>query len=79
MASVFSYYVACFHNSSDPNDHLTHSPHTDHCFHSPYHIPDSSLTGELIRLGISTIVQPRVCNAPHPFVKPRRLTPTCPR
>jgi len=79
MASACSYYVACFHNSNDPTDHLTHSPHTGHCFHSPYHIPDSSLTAELIRLLIATIVQHRFCNAPHPFMNPRRLTPTCPR
>ena len=79
MASVYSHYVACFHNSSDPNDHLTHSPHTGHCFHSPYHIPNSSLTVELIRLLIDMIVQSRIRNPSHPFVEPRRLTPTCPR
>ena len=56
MASVFSYYVPCFHYSSDCNDHLTHSPRAGHCFHSPYHIPNSSLTVELIRLLIATIV-----------------------
>jgi hypothetical protein len=78
MASVLSYYVACFHNSSDRDDHLTHSFRTGHCVHSPFHIPDSSLTAELIRLLIATIVQSRVCNVPHPFVEPRRLTPTCP-
>jgi hypothetical protein len=68
MALAFSYYVACFHNSNDPNDHLTHTHHTGHCFHSPYHIPDPSLTAELNRLFIATIVQPRIRNAPHPFV-----------
>ena len=33
MASVFSYYVACFHYSSDRDDHLTHSPRAGHCFY----------------------------------------------
>ena len=66
MASVFSYYAASFHYSSDPHDQLTQSPRAGHDFYSPYHIPDSSLTVELIRLLIATIVQPRICNAPHP-------------
>jgi len=38
------------------------------CFHAPHHISDSSLTVELNRLFIATIVQPRSRNAPHPFV-----------
>lgn len=38
MASVFSYYAACFHYSSDRNDQLTHSPRAGHCFHSPHPI-----------------------------------------
>jgi hypothetical protein len=33
MASVFSYYEACFHYSSDRDDHLTHWPRTGHCFY----------------------------------------------
>ena len=39
MASVFSYYVACFRYASDPSDQLTHSPRAGHEFYSPYHIP----------------------------------------
>jgi len=78
MASVFSYYVASFPSSSDPNDQLTHSPRARHGFHSPHYIPDSSLTVELIRLLIATIVTPLTRNAPHPFMEPRRMTPTCP-
>ena len=58
MALVFSYYVPCFHYSSDRDDHLVHSLRAGHGFHSPHHIPDSSLTVELIRLLIATIVQP---------------------
>ena len=78
MASVFSYYVACFHYSSDRTDQLTHSPPADHSFHSPHLIPDSSLTVELIRLLTATIVMPLTRNALHPFMEPRRMTPTCP-
>ena len=33
MASVFSYYVACFHCSSDRDGHLTHSPRAGRCFY----------------------------------------------
>lgn len=33
MASVFSYYVACFHDSSDRDDHLIHWPRVGHCFY----------------------------------------------
>ncbi|MBI3807190.1 MAG: hypothetical protein HY281_06705 [Nitrospirae bacterium] len=58
MASVFSYYAVSFHYSSDRNDQLTQSPNTRHYFHSPHYIPDSSLTVELIRLRIATIVAP---------------------
>ena len=68
MASAFSDYVVCFHYSSNRNDHLTHSPRAGFCFHAPHHISDSSLTVELNRLFIATIVQPRIGNAPHPFV-----------
>ena len=78
MASVFSYYVPCFHYSSKWNDHLTHSPRAGHCFHSPYYIPNSSLTVELIRLLIATLVTPLIRNASHPFMEPRRMTLTCP-
>ena len=79
MASVFSYNVACFHYSSARDDYLTHSPRAGHCFYSPHHIPDFSLTVELIRLLLATIVKPFIRNAPHPFMEPRRMTPTCPR
>ena len=78
MASVFSYYVACFHYSGDRDNHLTHSPRAGHGFHSPHHIPDSGLTVELIRLLTATIVKPSLRNAPYPFMEPRRMTPTCP-
>jgi len=78
MASVFSYSVASFPSSSDCDDHLTHSPRAGQCFHSPHHIPDSSLTVDLIRLLLATIVTPLTRNAPHPFMEPRRMTPTCP-
>jgi hypothetical protein len=71
-------YVVCFHYSSSRDDHLTHSPRAGHCFHSPHHIPDSSLTVELNRLFIATIVQPRIRNAPHPFMESPRMTPPCP-
>lgn len=66
MASVFSYYAASFHSSSDHNDQLTQSPCADHCSHSLRHIPNPSSTVELIR------------NAPHPFMEPRRMSPTGP-
>lgn len=59
MASVFSYYVVCFH--------------------SPHHVSDSSLTVELNCLFNATIVRPRIRNAPHPIMEPRRMTPPCPR
>lgn len=78
MSSVFSPHAASFHCSSDRNDQLTRSPRAGHDLYSPYHIPDSRVTVELIRLLIDTIVQPRVCNAPLP-VEPRRMTPTGPR
>ncbi len=48
MASVFSYYVASFHSSSDRDDHLTQSPRADHSFHSLRHILDSNSTVEPI-------------------------------
>jgi len=78
MASVFSYYAAYFHYSSDRDDQLTHSPRAGHCVHSPHHSSDSSLTVELIRLFIATIVKPLIRNAPHLFMEPRRMTLTCP-
>ena len=78
MASVFSYYLVCFHYSSNRDDHLTHSPPAGLCFHAPHHISNSSLTVELSRLFIATIVQPRIRNAPHPFIEPPRMTPPCP-
>jgi len=58
MASVFSYYTASFYSSSDCNDQLTQLPCAGHGFHSPHYLPDSSLTVELIRLPIATIVTP---------------------
>ena len=45
----------------------------------PHHISDSSLTVKLNRLFIATIVQPRIRDALHPFMEPRRMTPTGPR
>ena len=66
MASVFSHYATSLHCSSDRNDQLTQSPRASHGFHSPHYIPDSSLTVELIRLLIATIVNPLIRNAPHP-------------
>mgnify|MGYP001608237252 CR=1 FL=1 len=76
MASVFSYYVPCFQSSSNCNDQLKQSPCAGHGFHSPHHVPGSSLTVELIRLLIATILQLRIRNAHHPFMEPRRMTPT---
>ncbi|OAI46845.1 hypothetical protein AYO43_05550 [Nitrospira sp. SCGC AG-212-E16] len=64
MASVFSYYAASFHSTSDCNDQLTQSPRAIHCLHSPQHIPDSSSMVKLIRLLIATIVNPLIRNAP---------------
>jgi hypothetical protein len=66
MSSVLSPHAASSHCSSDRNDQLTQSPRAGHDLYSPYHIPDSRVTVELIRLLIATIVQPRVCHAPHP-------------
>lgn len=57
MASVYSCYVASLRFPSDPSDQLAQSPRAGHEFYSPYYIPDSSLTAELIRLLIATIVQ----------------------
>ena len=56
MVSVFSYYATCLLYSTDPGDQLIQSPRADHGFYSSHHIPDSSLTVELIRLFIATIV-----------------------
>jgi len=66
MASVLSYYATSLHYSSDPNDQLIQSPRASHGFHSSHPIPYSSLTVELIRLLIATIVKPLIRNAPHP-------------
>jgi hypothetical protein len=77
-------------SSYDPVDTLHHTDRENRamasvfsyyevCFHSPHHISDSSLTVELNRLFIATIVQPRIRNALHPFMEPRRMTPTGPR
>lgn len=78
MASVFSSYAASVHFSSDPNDQLTQSPRAGHSFRSPHPIHDSRVTDKLIRLLIATIVQPRIRNALHLFMEPRRMTPTGP-
>ena len=75
MASVFSYYAACFDSSSDREDQLTQSPRAIDCLHSPHHIPDSSSMVKRIRLLIAAIVNPHIRNAPHPFMEPRRMTP----
>ena len=77
MASVFSYYAVSFLCSSDRNDQLTESLRADHGFHSPHYIPDSSLTVELICLLIGAIVQFCLRISSHPFMEPRRMTPTC--
>jgi hypothetical protein len=79
MASVFSYYTAPFGSSSNREDHVTQSPRAIHCLHSPHHILDFSSMVKRIRLLIATIVNPHIRNAPHPFMEPRRMTPTCPR
>ena len=78
MASVFSYYADSFRSSSDRIDQLIQSSRAGHGFHPPRPIPDSNLTVEPIRLLKATIVQPRIRSAPHPFMEPRRMTPTCP-
>ncbi len=78
MASVFSYYVASFYDSSDRHDQLTQPPRAGHGFHSSHAIPDSSLTVELIHLLIVTTVKSCIRNAPHPLMEPRRMTPTGP-
>ena len=78
MASVFSYSAPPRHYSSNPNDQLTRSPRAHHGFHSPYHFPHSISTIELIRLLIATIVSPLIRNTLHPFMEPRRMTPTGP-
>ena len=75
MASVFSSYTASFHFSSDPNDRLTQSPSAGHGFDST---PDSGLTTKLTRLLIATTAKPRIRNALHPLMEPRRMTPTRP-
>ena len=78
MASVFSSYAASFHYSGDPHDQLTQPSRPRYCFHSPHHFLDSISTIKLIRLLIATIVSPLIRNAPHPFMEPRRMTPTGP-
>ena len=75
MASVFSYYATSVHFSSDPRDQLTQSAPTGYSFAAT---PDSSLTAKLIRLLIATTAKPCIRNAPHPFMEPRRMTPTGP-
>jgi hypothetical protein len=71
MASVCSYYGTSFHSSSDRHDQLTLSPPVNHGF-------DSSLTATLIRRLIARTAKPCIRNAPHPFMEPRRMTPTGP-
>lgn len=58
MSSVFSSHAAAFHWASDRNDQRTQSPSAAHDSYSPYHIPDSRVTVELIRLLIATMVSP---------------------
>jgi hypothetical protein len=79
MASVFSYYTASFHYSSDLHAQLTPSARASLCLHSPHYIPESSSTIELICLLIGAIVQSRIRNSSHLFMEPRRMTSTCPR
>ena len=78
MASVFSYSATSLHFPSYLNDQLTQSPRAHHGFHSSHHFPHSISTIELTRLLIATIVSPLIRNAPHPFMEPRRMTPTGP-
>ena len=78
MASVFSYAAASFPYSSDPYDRLNQSPRSSHRFHSAHHIPDSRLTTKLICLLIAMSVNPLIRNTLHPFMEPRRMTPTGP-
>ena len=78
MASVFSYAAASFPYSSDPYDQLNQSPRSSHRFHSAYRIPGSNWTIELIYLLIAMIVNPLIRNTLHPFMEPRRMTPTGP-
>ena len=75
MASVFSYDVASFQFSSDPRDQLTQSPRTSHSFFSTH---ESSLMLKLIRPLIATTAKSCIRSAPHPFMEPRRMTPTGP-
>jgi hypothetical protein len=78
MASVFSYAAASFPYFSDSYDQLKQSPRSSHRFHPAPRIRGSNWTIELIRLLIATIVSPLIRNAPHPFMEPRRMTPTGP-
>jgi len=78
MASVFSYAAASFPYFSDSYDQLKQSPRSSHRFHSAYRIPGSNWTIELIRLLLAMIGNPRIRNALHPFMEPRRMTPTGP-
>ena len=77
MALVFSSHTTSLHRSSDCTNQLTPSPRTGDSFHTPYDIPGSRLMVELMRLRIATILQPLIRNAPHLFMKPRRMTPMC--
>ena len=78
MASVFSYYAASFPYSSDPYDQLNQSPRPSHRFRSAHPIPDFNSTVELTCLLIVTIANPLIRNTLHPFMEPRRMTPTGP-
>jgi len=75
MSSVLSPHAASSHCSSDRNHQLTQSPRAGHDLYSPYHIPDSRVTVELIRLLIATIATScQQCTSPP--VEPWRMTPT---
>ena len=78
MASVFSYATASFPYSSDPYDQLNQSPRSSHRFRHAHPIPGSNWTIELIRLLIAMIVNPLIRKTLHPFMEPRRMTPTGP-
>jgi hypothetical protein len=78
MASVFSSHAASLHDSSDRDDQLTQLSRPRSCFHSPHHIHNSSVTVEPIRLPRATIMTPVIRHALHPFMEPRRMTPSCP-
>ena len=67
MASVFSSPAASFYSFSDPHDQLTQSRHANHRFRSPLQVLTASMTVELIRLLIVTIVKLSDPQCPSPL------------